>query len=170
MKIYQDTSQSRNDGADNGKGQKTDADDASTALFEEDDSPPAAAARTKTRKGTKPRTEACWAITRAATHFSSRTRDQVRRKWERSLDPGLDHQPFTEVEDTTLKRAIQDAIKSTRTYTMADVARIHFPNRKSHQVYARWLEIGTPEEIIAFDTKQVTGSVPQNFQLKFNEH
>ena len=170
MKIYQDTSQRRNDGANNGSGQKPDADDESTTPLEDDDAPPGATTRTKVRKGTKPRTEACWAITQAATHFPSRTRDQVRRKWERSLDPGLDHQPFTEMEDKTLKRAIQDAIKSTRTYTMADVARIHFPNRKSHQIYARWLEIGTPEEIIAFDTKQVTGSVPQSFQLKFNEH
>jgi hypothetical protein len=169
MKIYQDTSPRQCGGTHNGSGEKNNDDDASTAdLLEDHESPPAATTtRTKARKGTKPRTEASWAITQAATHFPTRTRDQVRRKWERSLDPGLDHQPFTEVEDRTLKQSIQDAIQSSTTYTMADVARIHFPNRKSHQIYARWLEIGTPEEIIAFDTKQVTGSVPQSFQLKF---
>ena len=151
--MYQDTPQHENGPINDG---------------EEDDTSPPDQDAPMTRKTKKPRTDACWAITQAATHFRSRTRDQARRKWERSLDPGLDHQPFTDEEDATLKRAIQDALKASQTYTLADVARIHFPNRKSHQIYARWLEIGTPEEIVAFDAKQVTSSLPQDFQLKFN--
>jgi hypothetical protein len=152
IKMYQETTQHENGPINDG---------------EEDDTAPPDQDASTTRKAKKPRTDACWAITQAATHFPSRTRDQVRRKWERSLDPGLDHQPFTDEEDATLKRAIQDALKASQTYTLADVARTHFPNRKSHQIYARWLEIGTPEEIVAFDAKQVTSSLPQDFQLRF---
>lgn len=110
-------------------------------------------------------------VAKAAMHFPDRTRQQVRRKWERSLDPGLDHQPFTVEEDALLRDVIKGALSSTDTSTMADLFRANVPNRKPHQVYARWLIIGTPEEILAFDTKQRVGQVPQDFHIRFKtEH
>jgi len=98
------------------------------------------------------------AITEAANHFPIRTRDQIVRKWERSLDPALNHTPFTQEEDEKLKSVVQQAIHDTAStgrpkslVRMADLAKTHFPTRKHHQVYQRWLEIATHEEIVAFD-------------------
>ena len=102
------------------------------------------------------------AISEAANHFPNRTRDQIVRKWERSLDPALNHAPFTPEEDEKLKSVVKQALHSVSTgganstlLRMGDLARIHFPSRKHHQVYQRWLEIATPEEIVAFDGWQL---------------
>jgi hypothetical protein len=121
-------------------------------------------------------------LSHVAAHFPDRWRDHIKHKWVRSLDPALDHEPWKPEEDERLKRVIHQAITSMSTATttttgrtlttnrntsnttnrttvsrLADIAREHIANRKPHQVYARWIEIATPEEIVAFEGWQLLG-------------
>ena len=171
MKVYYTRPNQNNDSStqdENGDDENGEEQDTSS-------SPPSKKNHPTTKKQKRRNTPA--AISNATAHFPHRTRDQIFHKWQRSSDPALDHERWTEEEDQRLKTIVQQALQhahQTGQPPPAGLAEMARPalghRRKSHQIYQRWLEIGTPEEIVAWDAwqfllqqqQQQQQQVPQN--------
>jgi hypothetical protein len=96
------------------------------------------------------------ALNKASHHFPNRSGPTVTSKWNRSLNPDFTWRPLTDEED----RRILEAVRDSRDQGFAEIARNHFPNRYPQQIYDRWAETASEEDIVKkFGTKVLAGGV-----------
>jgi hypothetical protein len=96
------------------------------------------------------------ALNKASHHFPNRSGPTVTSKWNRSLNPDFTWRPLTDEED----RRILEVVRDSGDQGFAEITRNHFPNRYPHQIYDRWAETASEEDIVKkFGTKVLAGGV-----------
>jgi hypothetical protein len=91
------------------------------------------------------------ALPLAATHFPHRNATQVTKKWNRQVNPSLDHRPFTKEDDEVLKNMKTTNTTTTTTQislSFSQLARQHFPHRSVDSVYLRWKKLVHPSNVV----------------------
>jgi hypothetical protein len=89
------------------------------------------------------------ALPLAATHFPHRNAIQVTKKWNRQLNPTLDHTPFTKKEDELLKTMNTiTTTTTTQSLSFSQLARQHFPKRSVDSVSLRWKKLVHPSNVV----------------------
>eukprot|EP00536_Pseudo-nitzschia_multiseries_P005663 jgi/Psemu1/238718/estExt_Genewise1.C_1080086 len=85
------------------------------------------------------------AIRKAATHFHpQRQLYKVVKKWERSFSPRFSYKPFSKEEDLRLLEIVKSSAANT---PFSAIAKQHFPNRSSDQLYQRWTKIAPDKDV-----------------------
>jgi hypothetical protein len=96
------------------------------------------------------------ALNKASHHFPNRSGPTVASKWNRSLNPDFTWRPLTDEEDLRILEVVRDSGDQG----FAEITRNHFPNRYPQQIYDRWVETASEEDIVKkFGTKVLAGGV-----------
>jgi hypothetical protein len=96
------------------------------------------------------------ALNKASHHFPNRSGPTVASKWNRSLNPDFTWRPLTDEEDLRILEVVRDSGDQG----FAEITRNHFPNRYPQQIYDRWVETASEEDIVKkFGTKVLARGV-----------
>ena len=106
------------------------------------------------------------AVNMAANHFLDRSPPNVSRKWDRSLNPNLETNPFTVEEDDKLVQVV----RSSNNEGFEEIARRHFPQRNGTQLYQRWITKASTEDIVQkYSERTIIRGIVKNQNLFSSE-
>ena len=86
------------------------------------------------------------ALRKTSAHFHPyRQSYKVGKKWDRTFSPRFNYKPFTPADEAKLLAAVRSSSVET---PFSEIAKKHFPDRSSDQLYQRWIAIAPDQEVL----------------------